>query len=202
MTSCNVFARAGFYEDASYTLIKVLTAANNAIMAGGDAPVFTAVHVVWHDACGTDTGLWHEHTRSMSAVPVVALNICGATDLETLLEQGNTTSFPAATCNTCGVKVCATLCLGGTCPAYGQLFACTILQVTKRNVRVEVVGQPRLLMFELQRQGIGSNTKDLHRYGATVPQLYRLYVLRVLPSEMVTAYGVCVYADVPGSRSH
>lgn len=110
MTSCNVFARAGFYEDASYTLIKVLTAANNAIMAGGDAPVFTAVHVVWHDACGTDTGLWHEHARSMSAVPVVALNICGATDLETLLEQGNTTAFPAATCNTCGVKVWYRVC--------------------------------------------------------------------------------------------
>ena len=148
MTSCNVFARAGFYEDASYTLIKVLTAANNAIMAGGDAPVFTAVHVVWHDACGTDTGLWHEHARSMSAVPVVALNICGATDLETLLEQGNTTAFPAATCNTCGVKVWYRVCdfvSRGYIPAYGQLFACTILQVTKRNVRVEVVGQPRLL---------------------------------------------------------
>lgn len=84
------------------------TAANEAESAGLVAPI-SSVELERQDSCLSSDGEWCHHAMLRLSVPIVTLDVCGASELLEVLTRGITTACAAGgvQCGDCGVQVSA-----------------------------------------------------------------------------------------------
>lgn len=156
---------AGFSCEAS-GMLAILEAAK------GRKRLIAPVSLVRHKACLTTCGKWIRHRPERFEAPAVKVDTTGMCGLLQVFAETIRPTTAGFTCKE--VRWCAVVCCrrrSVLAPHTGACFTgCwhghqVAFPVTKSRTRVELLGCPPLLIFDLDRR-TDEGTKSLHTYGA------------------------------------